>query len=192
MQSPPRFLVDLGSPFAYLAAERIDDVLGEATWEVVLLGGLFQSTGRRSWADTAARAAGQAEVERRAAARGLPPVRWPQHWPNNGLLAARAAVWARTVDAERRFITEALRLQFRDGVGLDSADAVREVARRSGLSADEALAGATRPATKAALRERTAAAHAAGVFGVPSVIVAQFVLWGDDALEQAAVLAGRR
>lgn len=191
MQPSPRFLVDLGSPFAYLAAERIDDVLGEATWEVVLLGGLFQATGRRSWADTDARAAGQAEVERRAAARGLPPVRWPKRWPNNGLLAARAAVWAGTVDAERRFITEALRLQFRDGVALDSADAVREVADRCGLSPDDALAGANHPTIKAVLRERTEAAHAAGVFGVPSVIVDHFVLWGDDTLEQAAVIAGR-
>ncbi len=43
---------------------------------------------------------------------------------------------------------------------------------------------------KAALRARTDAAIAAGVFGVPSVRVGPFVFWGDDQLEQAAVLAG--
>lgn len=186
---PPAFYVDLGSPYAYLAAERIDAVLPEATWQTVLLGGIFQATGRASWADGAGRSAGRAEVERRAAARGLPPIIWPDPWPSNGLVAARAATWADQQGAGRGFITEALRLHFRDGRTLSDRSAVEEVARRAGLDPAAALAGAADPAVKAELRSRTEAAMAAGVYGVPSVAVGPFVFWGDDQLEHAATVS---
>lgn len=76
----PRFYFDLGSPYAYLAAERVDELLPEPPqWQPVLLGGLFKRTGRSSWAlgDHRRRQAGMAEIERRAAGYGLPAIRWP-------------------------------------------------------------------------------------------------------------------
>jgi 2-hydroxychromene-2-carboxylate isomerase len=42
------------------------------------------------------------------------------------------------------------------------------------------------PAIRAALREATEAAHAQGVFGVPTLDVAGELFWGDDRLEDAA------
>lgn len=183
---PPLLLVDLGSPYAYLAAERIDGLLPNAEWRAVLLGAMFQATGRQSWATTPARADGIAEVERRAAAYGLPPIRWPEPWPSDGLLAARAATWADGQGAGRAFIREALRLHFRDGISLASHEAVEEAARRTGLDATATLIGAAHDDTKAELRRRTGEALAAGAIGVPTVIVAGDALWGDDQLERAA------
>ncbi|MEH3053810.1 MAG: DsbA family protein [Patulibacter minatonensis] len=184
----PLFLVDLGSPYAYLAAERISDVVGEADWQAVLLGGIFRATGRSSWAQTDRRADGHAEIERRALERGLPPIAWPDPWPSDGLLAARAATWADRQGAGRAFITEALRMHFRDGRTLSDPDVVREVGTRVGFAAAELVAGAAEPATKALLRARTELALARGVFGVPAVLFAPFVFWGDDQLEQAATV----
>ena len=63
-------------------------------WQPILLGGLFKQLDRRSWAETEERAAGMAEVERRARERGLPPMRWPDPWPGNTLFAMRAATYA--------------------------------------------------------------------------------------------------
>lgn len=60
-KSGPAFYYDLGSPYAWLTAERIRG----ATWIPVLLGGIFHATGRSSWARTGRRAAGIAEIERR-------------------------------------------------------------------------------------------------------------------------------
>ena len=40
------------------------------------------------------------------------------------------------------------------------------------------------------LSEATEAAHALGVFGVPTVEVAGELFWGDDRLEDAAAYAG--
>jgi 2-hydroxychromene-2-carboxylate isomerase len=43
------------------------------------------------------------------------------------------------------------------------------------------------PSIKDALRSETDAAHARGVFGVPTIAVGQEELfWGDDRLEEAA------
>src|SRR4051812_50031887 len=87
---------DLGSPYASLAVARAPSMLGsEPVLRPVLLGAIFRARGTGSWAHTEGRAAGIAEVERRAAAYGLPPLRWPPGWPGNGLQAMRAAGWAR-------------------------------------------------------------------------------------------------
>ena len=63
------FYFDLGSPYAYLAAERLNTLLTEPVrWQPVLLGGLFKLTERTSWAigDYRRRQAGMADIERRA------------------------------------------------------------------------------------------------------------------------------
>lgn len=185
----PTFFVDLGSPYAYLAAQRIDDVVGPADWRVILLGGVFRVTGRGSWANGAGRDTGCEEIEARAAARGLPPLRWPAPWPSDGLLAARTATWADREGAGRPFIEQALRLHFAEGRTLGDPANIDEVARRCGLDPVAARDGAVSPETKALLRAHTDAAVAAGVYGVPSVQVGPFVLWGDDQLEQAATIA---
>lgn len=185
----PRLFLDAGSPYAYLAAERAERVLGSGVvWEPVLLGGLFRASGRSSWSQTPARGDGIAEVERRAAAYGLPPVRWPQPWPGDMLAAMRAATAAAASgpEAGRAFLRAALRLSFRDGRDLSEPAAIGDAARAAGLDADALLAATGDPAVKAALRERTDAAVALGVSGVPSVLVGTQVFWGDDRLEDAA------
>ena len=86
------FYYDLGSPYAYLSAERISGLFAEAEleqpeWQPVLLGGLFARFDRGSWSETPGRAEGMAEIERRAAKYGLPPLAWPEPWPANTLVA---------------------------------------------------------------------------------------------------------
>src|SRR5919201_1038405 len=74
----PIFYYDLGSPYSYLAAERLQTVLPVMpVWQPILLGGIWKETGGRSWATTDQRDAGIAEIERRAAEYGRMPIRWP-------------------------------------------------------------------------------------------------------------------
>jgi 2-hydroxychromene-2-carboxylate isomerase len=195
MTAAPRLFVDADSPYAYLAAERAADVLGvEPVWEPVLLGAIFAARGSGSWAETAARSDGMREVERRALAYGLPPVRWPEPWPGNMLLAMRAATAAALLgaDAGRAFLLAALRAGFRDGRDLSDPAAVLDVALTAGLEGDALLAAAADPGVKAALRERTEQAIALGVVGVPTVLVGSEAFWGDDRLEDAAAAELRR
>lgn len=182
-----RIFVDVGSPYAWLAAERVEAVLGsEVVWEPVLLGAVFEARGFGSWSLTDGRDAGMAEVERRAAAYGLSPVRWPEPWPGNMLLAMRCAVAACERGAGQAFLLAALRLGFVHGRDLSDPVAVADAASTAGIEAEELLAAAATSEVKAALRARTERAIALGVRGVPSVVVGDQAFWGDDRLADAA------
>ena len=173
---------DLGSPYAYLAVERAGRVLGtEPELRPVALGAIFKLRGSGSWAWTPERAAGEAEVERRAGEYGLPPVAWPPDWPSHTLAAMRACVWA---SGRRDFVLAAYRAAFVDGRDLGDMRVLDEVASSVGLVGLEAAVAD--PAIKAALKEATDRAWSLGVRGVPTLAVEGQLLYGDDQLERAA------
>ncbi len=183
----PRLFYDLGSPYAYHAVERAAGVLGvEPLLEPILLGPIFQLRGRGSWAHTDTRAANVAEVERRAAAAGLPPVAWPPGWPPNTLSAMRAVLWADRHGRGDAFAREAFRHAFVRGADLGSVAALCDVARAVGLPDAELEAGIGDPAIKQELKDRTARAVDLGVRGVPTVAAAGRLFYGDERLEEAA------
>jgi 2-hydroxychromene-2-carboxylate isomerase len=188
------FYYDLGSPYAYLSAERISGLftaaeLEQPEWQPILLGGLFKHFDRGSWGQTEPRAEGMAEIERRAAAYGLPPVVWPDPWPGEMLTAMRVATFAKQTGRAISFSLAAFRQQFAAGKDLTDPDNVMIAAAACELH-PRAVEGAVRTQiVKDGLREATDAAAAAGVFGVPSVRVGEQVFWGDDRLEEAVEAA---
>jgi 2-hydroxychromene-2-carboxylate isomerase len=188
------FYYDLGSPYAYLSAERIsglftDAELEQPEWQPILLGGLFRQFDRGSWGRTEARAEGIAEIERRAAEYGLPPLVWPQDWPGEMLAAMRVATFAKQTGRTVSFSLAAFRQQFAAGKDLTDLDNVMIAAAACELH-PRALESAVKTSiVKDGLREATDAAAAAGVFGVPSVRVGEEVFWGDDRLEEAVEAA---
>jgi len=192
--TPPRFFYDLGSPFAYLSAERIHTVFEEAgaeppVWKPVLLGGLFTRFDRGSWAQTDARAEGMREVELRAAAYGLPPIRWPEGWPSNYLFAMRVATFATEIGRGVSLPLAAFRQHFAAGRDLSKPDNVLIAAASAELHPRALTTAVARDSIKSRLRKTTDEAADLGVFGVPSVVVGEEVFWGDDRLEEAAVRA---
>ena len=183
----PIFYYDLASPYAYLAAERIHEVLPVApVWQPILLGGIWQQSGGRSWAVTDAREEGIAEVERRAAERGLMPIRWPDPWPANSLHAMRAATFAQQIGRTVAFSLAAFRQAFAGGRDLSELDNVVIAAAACELHPNALLKAIETQSVKDRLREATAEAYERGVRGVPSVAVGEQVFWGDDRLEDAA------
>jgi 2-hydroxychromene-2-carboxylate isomerase len=179
---------DLGSPYAYLANERAESVLGRRpALEPILLGAIFRARGSGSWARTPARAEGIAEIERRAAAYGLPPLAWPPGWPGDGLRAMRAATWAKQHGAVDAFATAAFRQAFVAGEDITGADALAAIADSVGLSGAALREAIGTDAVKLALREATSAAWEAGVRGIPTLIREDGAnFYGDDQLEAAA------
>jgi 2-hydroxychromene-2-carboxylate isomerase len=188
------FYFDLGSPFAYLAAERLHATLPEpVAWQPISLGALFKLTGRSSWAvgDPGSRQAGMAEVEARAQRYGLPPVRWPDPWPSNYLYAMRAATYAFGVGHGHAFTLAAFRHAFAHGNDLAEHEHVLQASEQAGLD-PSAVEQATRdPQIKLELRSATDAAHALGVFGVPTIAVDDELFWGEDRLSDAAAALER-
>jgi 2-hydroxychromene-2-carboxylate isomerase len=185
--APTTFYYDLGSPYAYLTAERIDEVLpAPVDWQPLSLGGLFKLNGRSSWGLSDGREAGVAEIERRAERYGLPPIRWPDGWPGHYLMAMRAATFALRANAGREYTTTAFRLAFREGRDLSMPENVLEAAERAGLDPEEVERATQDPEIKQALKDVTEQAHEIGVFGVPTVAVDGELFWGDARLEAAA------
>jgi 2-hydroxychromene-2-carboxylate isomerase len=188
------FYFDLGSPYAYLTAERVSALFTEAgleqpEWQPILLGGLFRHFERDSWGNGAEREAGMAEVERRAAEYGLPPLVWPEPWPGNMLMAMRAATFAKQTGRSVSFALAAFRQAFAAGRDLSEPDNVLVAAAACELHPKALLKAVETEHVKNALREATDSAAERGVFGVPSLVVGDQVFWGDDKVEEAVAAA---
>jgi 2-hydroxychromene-2-carboxylate isomerase len=186
----PVFYYDLGSPYAYLAAERINQTLPEIpVWQPILLGGIWQQTGGGSWALTANRNDGMREVEKRAAEYGLMPVRWPDPWPANTLKAMRVATFAAQTGRAVAFSLAAFRQAFAGGKDLSQIEFVLMAAAACELHPNAVLKALETQSVKDRLKQATAEAYDRGVRGVPTVAVGDQLFYGDDHLEAAAAAA---
>jgi 2-hydroxychromene-2-carboxylate isomerase len=179
------------SPYSWFAAERIERLLPQARWRGVFAGAVFKQNDRSSWGLDERRGAGLADCDARAAEQGLGPIRWPDPWPTNDLLVARAMAFCARAGGNddtllRSFGLAAMRLAFLEGVDLGEREAVLEAGRRAGID-ERTLADALQDQqVKDATRALTEEAVAAGVFGVPTVLVGEQLFWGDDRLSDAA------
>ncbi len=184
--TPPSFYFGAMSPYSWLAAERIGRLLPEARWRGVLAGVIFAAHGRTSWGLTDQRAQGLAACEQRAGAYGLGPIHWPAAWPTSDLRVARAIALAEQHGVMRAFSLGAMRMAFLEGADLEDLEVVLEAGRRVGIEPAEIQTALADPAVKLAVRETNDEALAAGVFGVPTVVLGGELFWGDDRLEEAA------
>ena len=189
------FLYDFNSPYAYLAASRIDATLPEPPrWQPIAFAFILRAHDRSPWSfDERSRAIGVAECERRAKHYRLPPIRWPPGWPvrSYGLISLRAALVADEHGLLRRFSAAAFARNFVSGLGLTTVDDLGAVAAEVGLDPGTVALGVEEPRIKQRLVDATESALAAGVVGVPTVLVGNRPFWGDDQLEAAAAaLAG--
>jgi 2-hydroxychromene-2-carboxylate isomerase len=190
------FYFDLGSPYAYLSAERISPLfagadLPQPEWKPILLGGLFARFDRGSWAEGPEREAGMREVERRAAAQAIQPIRWPEPWPGNTLHAMRVATYAKSIGRTVSFALAAFRQAFAGGRDLTDPGNVAIAAAACELHPNAIAKGAASASVKTRLREETDRAGDRGVRGVPSLVVGTEVFWGDDRLEDGVAAAVR-
>jgi len=190
------FYYDFGSPYAYLAAERVTGLFAEAgagphEWQPILLGGLFKRFDRDSWGNGRGREEGMRICEARAEDYGLPPIRWPDPWPPNSLFAMRVATFAKEIGRTVSFSLAAFRQAFAAGRDLGDRDNVLLAAAAAEIHPRALVAAAERDSLKSALREATDRAGDLGVCGGPAVVVNGNVFWGDDRLEEAAAAAAR-
>jgi 2-hydroxychromene-2-carboxylate isomerase len=187
------FYFDFNSPYAYLAAARVDELMPvPVRWEPIALAFLLRARDRVPWSmreDT--RGPGMEDCERRAREYGLPPLRWPPGWPveSYSLGPLRAARVAAEHGRLREFSRAAFARNFVHGTGLRASSDVLEVAAEAGLDPELVSRGMSADPVKEALRQATEAAIAMGVIGVPTTVVASELFWGDDQLEAAAAAA---
>jgi len=185
---PATFYYDVNSPYAYLAATRIGEVIPDAVWRPIALGILFREIGKVPWSLRPDRATGMAECERRAAERGMAPLRWPDGWPAEtwSFQPLRAAIVAEEHGLLQVFSLECFRLVFEEARVMAERPNVLDAARAVGLDADEVSTRIGEPDVKDRLRVYTEEAIGMGAVGVPTVAAGGELFWGDDRLEEAA------
>jgi 2-hydroxychromene-2-carboxylate isomerase len=189
---PPevRFYYGLGSRYSYLASTRIERLQADTGcrvhWRPLYSRDLFQARGADPFAgppisgqyDWAYR---RFDVECWADYYGV-PYREPEHVlfePRRLALASTAAARLGAVEAFSRRLFQAVFVA--SASPLDDAACVR-IASEIGLDPETFKTALDDPETAAALDATVAEALAAGVFGVPSFVVASRVYFGNDRL----------
>ncbi len=177
----PAFYYDLASPEAYRAAERVVGVLGAVPEFIPVQIG---SVGGFRCAEE--EAIYRAEIERRAAAHGLMPLRWPDAFPADTEWAMLVATYAKQTGRVVAYSLAAFRQAFAAGRDLGERDWVLVAAAAAEMHPASVIKAAELRGTRRRLAEATEAAAAAGVLDVPAVRVGDVVFHGDRELEHAA------
>ena len=176
-----RFFYDLASPEAYVAAERVVDVLGAVPEFVpVRIGG---PGGFRCAEEEAIH---RAEIERAAAACGLLPIVWPPEYPADTEWAMLVATFAKQTGRVVAYSLAAFRQAFAAGRDLGERDWVLVAAAAAELHPAAVIKAADLRGTRQRLEEATAAARAGGVRDVPAVAAGGEVYHGLNGLAAAA------
>jgi 2-hydroxychromene-2-carboxylate isomerase len=182
------FFYDIGSPYSYLAATRVDAIAADCratlVWRPFLVGAVFKATENTAPAFNAAKARYMS----------IDLIRWGTYYdipfhirlpPTNTLLPMR--VLAGLSEAELPATTMALF----HAVWVDQADPA-DSALLTRLVGPEAVARAEQPDVKAALRATTDEAVRRGAFGAPTFFIGDAMFFGNDRLpfvEQALRIA---
>jgi 2-hydroxychromene-2-carboxylate isomerase len=186
------FYFDLASPLAYLAAEQILQVLpGPVEWQPVLARELSNAESFEAYRCRTEEEVFRSEIERRARASGLQPLRWPSPFPFDSALAMRAATYAKSIGRTVPFAQAAFRQAFAGGRSLAEPDNVLIAAAACEMHPAAVLRGAELRSVREQLSSATALAAQAGVSDVPAVRIGEHVFIGEHALAEAAAM-GRR
>ena len=182
----PAFYFDFAQPGAYLAAERILQLMpGPAEW--IPASGAALGTPAAALGLEARRV-----LERVGEERGLQRFVWPDPFPFDSELALRAATYAKGIGRVVAFSLAAFRQCYAAGRSLDRIDNVVIAASACEMHPAAVLKGCELRSTQAALDAATELARERGVRSLPAVYVPGGgggpgrVFHGDERLEDAA------
>lgn len=172
---------DFISPFAYLQSETFHRLDGRPAIRPVpvLLAGLLRHWGQKGPAEMATkRRFSYRHVQWLAERNGI-ALRFPPQHPFNPVRALRAAVALESLDA----IHTIFRFIWREGRDINAPEEWADLARR--LDAPDLDARCNDPAVKSQLLRHGEQALAAGIFGVPTLVIDGELFWGFDATDMA-------
>jgi 2-hydroxychromene-2-carboxylate isomerase len=184
------FYFDLGSPLAYLAAERVLHTIPPACeWQPVLARDLPAAEIFDAFRCREEEEIFRLEVERRAREAGLQALRWPDPFPFDSEPAMRVATYAKSIGRAVAFAQAAFRQAFAGGRSLAEIDNVLIAAAACEMHPAAVLKAMALSSVAEQLAEATEAAAAAGVADVPAVRIGGRIFVGERAPEDAAAAA---
>jgi 2-hydroxychromene-2-carboxylate isomerase len=185
------FHFDFGSPYGYVAAEKIGpfgarlDV--DVVWKPFLIGAAFKAMGAPALMEVPLKGEyAKHDFARSARFHGV-PYRSPTRFPIGTVAAQRAFywLWDRDAVAAKRYALEVFRAYFVADADIADAAVVTALAADAAnvdvAVVQTALADA---GVKERLKREVDAAIAAGVFGSPTFRVGDELFWGVDRMDQ--------
>ena len=188
MSKTVEFYFDFGSPTAYLAHKRLQQLQAQYDFAIeyrpVLLGGVFKATGNMS--PVAIPAKGKYMLEhdlpRFAGLYGV-PLNFNPYFPINTLNLMRGAVAALQEGFFEPYVDALFDAVWVDGKDLGDLEVVKSVLEEAGIDVEKVMSLVQDPAIKSALIANTEAAVERGVFGVPTVFFGSEMFFGQDRLQ---------
>jgi 2-hydroxychromene-2-carboxylate isomerase len=175
---------DFISPYSYFQSERLDRLPADVQLRPrpILFAGLLDHWGQKGPAEIPGkRTFTYRHVQWISQREGI-PFRFPASHPFNPIKALRLAV---AMDSSMQAIHAIFRHVWAQGRGLESPEDWATLAAAVGLAPDEASARIASPEVKARLLANGQEAIAAGIFGVPTLLVDGIPFWGFDATAMA-------
>jgi len=182
MPQPALWYFDIISPFAHLALTRLDTIraLRPVVLKPLVFGAVLKHWGQLGPAEIAPKRVHTYRLAtHKAQAMGV-PFRFPPAHPFNPLAMLRLLT---ALDGSEAAVTAAFRLVWGEGRDANDRQVLQQVADAAGRPDAPALIGEQE--VKDRLRQATEEAVAAGVFGVPSLVIDGEVFWGVDAMPMA-------
>jgi 2-hydroxychromene-2-carboxylate isomerase len=182
------FYFDFISPYSYLAHQRVPEIASRFGYELAYKP-VDLKTAKLLAGNTAPRTVdiplkirySRVDQQRWAKRLGV-PIQSPRGSHDSARLN-RGTFYAEARGRARDFVTSAWRLVRGEGNGVAEEATFRAVARALGWNEEEFLAYTDSPAAIALYEEATKAAHARGVFGVPTMMIGDEMWWGNDRLD---------
>ena len=188
MSKTLEFYYDFGSPTAYLAHKRLQQLAQQYDVDVVykplLLGGVFKATSNTS--PVAIPAKGKYMLEQdlpRFAARYGVELNFNPHFPINTLNLMRGAIAAQRQDCLARYVDTVYDAVWVAGENMGDPEVVARVLSAAGLDADSLMALSQDPEVKAELARSTEEAVERGAFGAPTLYLEGAMYFGQDRLD---------
>jgi 2-hydroxychromene-2-carboxylate isomerase len=171
---------DFVSPYSYLQCERLLELPLEVRARPLVFAGLLGHWGQKGPAELTTKRRFTYQQVVWLARRDAIGLRFPPKHPFNPIKALRLAVALRSdIDAIRTIF----RYIWRDGGEFDTPEGWKALCER--LRVDDGDGLVARQGVKDELRANGDAALAAGVFGVPTLVIDERIFWGYDATPMA-------
>ena len=182
------FYFDFGSPTAYLAHKRLQQLCHQydvkVAYKPILLGGLFKATGNTT--PVAVPAKGKYMMEQdlpRFSRRYGVPLTVNPHFPINTLGLMRGAVAAQRLDCFARYVDVVYDAVWVAGEDMGDPEVVARVLSAAELDAQSLMTLAQDPEVKAELAQNTEEAVGRGAFGAPTLYMDGEMFFGQDRLD---------
>lgn len=180
MRKSADWYFDFVSPYSYLQCERLLELPLEVRARPLVFAGLLGHWGQKGPAELATKRRFTYEQVVWLARRDAIGLRFPPKHPFNPIRALRLAVaLGSDIDAIRTIF----RYIWREGGEFDTPEGWKALCDRVRVQDGDALV--SRQQVKDELRANGDAALAAGVFGVPTLVIDERIFWGYDATAMA-------